>query len=64
MLVERFNVVRYLLVLSTMTLVPRRVFQQDAMQLLDVIFGKRDVGPALEDQFHAHGVARDLLLVA
>jgi hypothetical protein len=40
------------------------VFKQIAMQLLDVVFGERDLSPGLEEQFHRFGVTGNFLLVS
>lgn len=49
---------------AAMAFVFRRVLQQIAVQLLDMVFGQRDVCPMREDGFHDFGVAGDFLFVA
>ena len=34
------------------------------MQLLDVVFGERDLAPGLEEQLHRFGITGDFLLVS
>ena len=55
-LVKRGNVVRLGLVIATMMRVSFAVLEQIAMQLLDVVFGERDLFPRLEEQLHRFGV--------
>jgi hypothetical protein len=47
-----------------MILILGAVFQEHAVQLLDVIFSQRDGVMAIEDHFHRIGIACDFLLVA
>ena len=61
---EGFDVVRHGLVFAPMFLVLGAVLQQDPMQLLQVIFRRRDGVIPVEDHVHRVGVATDLLLVA
>ena len=63
-LVERGNVVRLGLVIAAMMRVFFAVLEQIAMQLLDVVFGERDLSPRLEEQLHRFGVTGDFLLVS
>lgn len=52
------------LVLVAMVGVFLAVGEEVAVELLDVVFGEREVGPGLEDQLHPFGVTGDLLLIA
>ena len=47
-----------------MPLVLVGVFEQNAVKLMDMVFGQRDVGERFEDQFHHVGVAGNFLFVA
>jgi hypothetical protein len=61
---EGLDVVGYLLVLSAMVLILGTVFEQHAVQLLDVIFSGGDDYIALENHVHCIGIACNFLLVA
>ena len=63
-LVERDKIVGLGLVIAAMMRVFFAVLEQIAMQLLDVVFRKRDLSPGLEEQLHRFGVTGDLLLVS
>ena len=51
-------------VLAPVILVFRAVFQQHTMQLLYMIFGRRDRFVAIKNHIHGIGIARHFLLVA
>ena len=63
-LVEGDDVVGAGLVAAAVPLVLLAVDEQVAVQLLDVVFGDRDVFPRPEHKLHRLGIAGDLLLVA
>ena len=61
---EGLDVVGYLLILSAMVLILGTVFEQHAVQLLNVVFSGGDDFVALENHVHCIGIARNFLLVA
>src|SRR5579872_2845410 len=63
-LVEGDDVVGAGFVAATMPLILLAMDEQVAVQLLDVVFGDRDVFPRPEYKVHRFGVAGDLLLFA
>lgn len=62
--VEGRDAVRGGLVATTVSLVIVGVAQQVAVQLLDMVLGRRDVRPGREDRLHDLGVTGHILLVA
>ena len=52
------------LVIPAMILILCAVFQQHAMQLLDVVLGNRNGLKAAEDHVHRVGIARNFLFIA
>ncbi len=48
---------------TTMALILRRVLQQVAVQLLDMVFGERNVLPVRKDSIHRLGVTGNFLFV-
>src|ERR1700733_10273254 len=61
---ERLDVVRDGLILATMVLILGAIFEEDAVELLDVILGRSDSLVSLENHVHRVSIARDFLLVA
>jgi hypothetical protein len=64
MFVERFDVVGQFLVITAVTLVTLRKLQQHSVQLLDMIFGERNVRPRIEDHFRCLCIARNFLFIS
>src|ERR1700677_2946406 len=58
------DMVRYFFVMPAMLLVPAAVFEKNAVELLDVVFGNRYGLETLENHVHRIGVAGHFLLVA
>src|SRR5580698_5946352 len=61
---ECLDMVRHFLVVPAMLFILGAVFQEHAVQLLDVIFSQRDSVMTIEDHFHRVCVTRYFLLVA
>src|SRR5215469_14314141 len=59
-----FYMVRHFLVVTAMFLILAAVFEKNAVELLDVVFGDRYGFETLENHVHRVGVACDLLLIA
>jgi hypothetical protein len=61
---KSLDVVRYLLVVAAMILILAAVFEEDAVQLLEVVFRRRNGFEALESHFHRIGVTCHFLVIA
>ena len=61
---KSLHIIGDLLVLPTMILILSAVFQENTVQLLDVVLGRRDRFKAAEDHVHRIGIASHFLLVA
>src|SRR5215469_4146915 len=59
-----FYMVRHFFVVSAMLLILAAVFEKNAVELLDVVFGDRYGLETLENHVHRIGIAGDLLLIA
>src|SRR5665213_166070 len=61
---DRLDMVRDGLVLATMVLILGAIFEENTVELLDVILGRSNRILPFENHIHRIGVARDFLLVA
>jgi hypothetical protein len=64
MLIERFDIVRQLLVFPPMPLVPWGILEKDSVQLLDMVFAQRHLAPGVENQLGGLGISGHFLLIA
>ena len=55
--------IRHFLVFATMILILGAVFEENAVELLDVVFGRSDGLVPLENHLHCVGVTGDFLLI-
>src|SRR5688572_1308567 len=63
-LVKSLDVVREFFVLAAMALIARRKFEENSVELLDVVFREGNVRPRIEDHLRGFGIAGNFLFIS